>query len=830
MNIVAHVLKKDIRRTRILLSVWLLLVVLQCVLIGSGINPGDRLMQALYSMISVLVPLFQALVLIVIVPHVVQDEPLVGTTAFWFTRPISRQVLLKSKALFALLVLVLPPLGAEVIVLAANGATAHDISLAVPEIVMGQAAFILCIAILAVVTPNFGRFAVFGAVLFVAMIIIQMAIAWTTLYLNPESMMFSGQNFSLMKSREVVASLLMILIPGVMIAHQYLTRKTARTVAGAIAGVVLIFVMQSFWPWDFLKPDFVAANDPKFDAGAVKVSLGSSVFSSEVPTMRGQGAPQKSIQAEISRQGVPKGYVLEVKEVHPHLTMPDGHPLDAKKAQNIYYGGDPDSEALEFALGGTPVVNARNNSNTPNVSLFTLDAGTYNKYAATPLKFSASVDFGASRYVVTAEMPLVKGSRYDHASEHVVVTDVLKQPDGVDIVLSQRRLHLLFDLKEDQNPQRGFDGRKIVYVLLNKKRREAFIPKQGNSFNFNVQVGSQRLVNEPLRLSFGADQNRSQLAPDLTPEWLVDASLERLALTPAASFSKELIVEGFRLDGHNPSPSRYREEVRPDAEALRKITLPEHATKEQVKEYIEAVMVASRKQNFFSDRDPQVGMLEKVGPENLDVLIGCSTRLGSCSQKTYISSAIQRLVRPEDKALILQALADDRDLVQLVINFGWQADARDILISGLNQDKQDLPEDWIKAVALLHDPSTYPALKAYFVNRGDKQDTLNAIKGLPGIDLPDAVGEMWKKARYGSSYDVMNAYEIAAEYGHVDALETATGILKKEKNQYQLKRARAVITKLTPASGDDATLIAWFQANRDKLAFDPQSKKFQLQK
>ena len=72
--------------------------------------------------------------------------------------------------------------------------------------------------------------------------------------------------------------------------------------------------------------------------------------------------------------------------------------------------------------------------------------------------------------------------------------------------------------------------------------------------------------------------------------------------------------------------------------------------------------------------------------------------------------------------------------------------------------------------------------------------------------------------------------EMAAEYGHADALDAAAGVLKKEKNQYELKRARQVITKFTPATGDDATLIAWVQSNRDKLVFDPQSKKFVLQK
>jgi len=152
------------------------------------------------------------------------------------------------------------------------------------------------------------------------------------------------------------------------------------------------------------------------------------------------------------------------------------------------------------------------------------------------------------------------------------------------------------------------------------------------------------------------------------------------------------------------------------------------------------------------------------------------------------------------------------------------------LISGLEQEKQYLPDDWIKAVASLQDPSTYPALKAYLVNGNNKERTYSEIKQLPGLDLSDSVDAAWKKTRYGSSHEVLNMGEMAAEYGHADALDAAAGVLKKEKNQYELKRARQVITKFTPATGDDATLIAWVQSNRDKLVFDPQSKKFVLQK
>jgi len=833
MNLAFHLLKKDIRRTRVMLSVWLVLVVLQCALIGAGINPGDRVKQAIFTGIAVLVPLFQLLMLVVVIPLVVQEEPLVGTTAFWFTRPISRFALLKSKALFVLGVLVLPPLVAEIVVLAANGATLHDLFLAAPEIVLQQLAFIFEVAILAAVTANFGRFAVLGVVVLVAALLLRMGIFWFGLLLHPENMMNQAQDFSLTQSRSVVCALLTVLAGGAVIAHQYLTRNTMRTAAGAILVMAAFFTVQSCWPWDFLKPQEVTVcRDANFNAGAVKISLALDVTASDEMNIRGHGPSRKSIQSQIETPGVPKGYIVEVKSVNPHLnSQPDGSPVEVSKAQTSYCGGEPDAEAIELALGGTPVVNGRNYGRSYySTPLFTIDADTYNKNAAQPFKFTADIDLVASRYVVTAEMPLVKGSRYDQGSEHVVVTDVLQQPDGLDLVLQQRKLNLLFAPRADQAPEMALNRRNVIYVLLNKKRREAVVQKQGDFGAFAFHPSSTRLVNQPVRLSFGADPNRSQPTPDLTREWLADAVLERLELTRAASFSKQLVVDQFKLAGATPSISHRYEPVRPDLEALGKISLPQNAAREQVKEYINAVTIASRKQSSYSDKDPQTGMLEKVGPENLDLLIAAANRFRSDGAHFYMSNAIKRLVRPEDEALILQSLADEHDLAEIVVKFGWQPDARDTLISGLAREKHYLPADWIKAVASLQDPSSYPALRSYLVNGNNKRQTFDSIRQLPGFDAPGAVDEMWQKARHGSRHEAMNEgiCEIAAEYGHLDALDMAAGILETEKNQWELKQARRVITKFTEAAGDDPALVAWCQGRRDKLVFDPQSGKFVL--
>ena len=55
MKPVIHVLKKDLRRTWIPLAVWLVLLALSFVLVGSAAKPGDYEMQEFYVMVLSLI-------------------------------------------------------------------------------------------------------------------------------------------------------------------------------------------------------------------------------------------------------------------------------------------------------------------------------------------------------------------------------------------------------------------------------------------------------------------------------------------------------------------------------------------------------------------------------------------------------------------------------------------------------------------------------------------------------------------------------------------------------------------------------------------------------
>jgi hypothetical protein len=833
-----HLFKKDLRHERVLLLVWLFLVALQCSLIGSSARPGDRVLQGLFETVSVVVPLFQLLLLMVIVPLLVQEEPLVGTTAFWFTRPLLRSSVMRAKALFAAMLILLPLL-AELAMLAAHGVTLRDIGLAIPEIILSRLSFIIVLAMLAVMTPSIGRFAIAGIILLVASTLLNMAIYVLPLLLHPEAAMAAARNFTLLKSRGLAEDVLIVFGGGAIIVHQYLTRKTARSLAiagGVAVGVAAIMV---FWSWDFLAPLPLPDFGQKADLAAIKISL-KGTNSQEISPLRGVGEPQKNLNGTIEIIGLPDGVVATPTMVHPQLTLPDGNrvPTQDPTSYLAFMMRPVRIEAVEYALGGVPIVNPGFRQDLMT-SLLRMDANVFRQYVGQPLKLTADIGLIASRYIVVGEMPLLRGARYDHGSEHAVITDVLRQGNGVEVVMQDRRMHLLFDRSAAATPSTAFsiqNQHNEVDLLVNRRRNEAVLAKRNIGVDFGLMFsfsgGANRLVQQTLRFSFGSEQ--FNLTPDLNEAWLADARFVRLQLIPVGEFSKQLIVEKFKLDGRNApgAPPVPLPQVAADNSSFAHITLPKDPTRAQVKDYVHAVLIASQRRSGFQRDDPQIGMLLKVGANNIDVLFEEDNLFdGESADRRvtmYLEMAIQQLARPEDKELVLRALPEHHGLVTLVTKYFWQADAHDTLVGVLKDERQNyLPRAWIQAVASFVEPATYPDLKAYLVRCTNKQETFNAIRKLPGIDLKETVDAAWKKARYApTTYQVLDGCAMAASFGYLDALDALVKILKQDDNDMDRRRAATSLKRYTPATGDYDALVAWFEAHREELVFDSKQVRF----
>jgi hypothetical protein len=819
-----HLFRTDLRRTGVLFTAWLMLVGLQAGLIATTAHPGDQMMGLAYLTLSLLVPFFQLLVLIVLIPQIVQEEPLVGTTAFWFTRPIRRVTLLQSKVLFAAVLIVLPLL-AELALMIVNGVTAHDLALAVPEIILAEASAITVIAVIAALTPNFGRFAAAGAIFLVVSILFGLLLGWLRIISQTETL---ASDFNLLKSRQVANQILILLGGGAVLLNQYLTRKTVRSIIAACVIALLSLTISGFWPWNFLVPNPPPAGLGPVNPAAIKLSL-SNASSRDMLSLRLMATPLKDLDGFLELSGLPPGVFAANPKVHAHLSKADGTliPILAPDPNFGIVGSPPDADSMEYALDGVPIVNAGARSGS-SVSLFTIPADVFHQYASQPLNFSAEIDFTASRYEIVAVLPLVRGARYDHGSEHEMITDVLRQADGVNVVLSQHTLHLLFD-PTAESPVAGIAiaarNEATVYLLRNRKRHQALLIKHAMRMDLTrVLTLQRRVVNQLLNLEFGSEPNF--ITPTLDNAWLADAELVRLQRIPLGMFTKPVALSHFRLDGLNAT-QRQIPPVGMSTTSFSNLKLGANPTEAEVKGYVDAILFASQRPGLRRADDPQIDLLVKVGGRHLDALFEAEDQGATGNAEYYLTMAIRALARPEDKARILKALPAHPILVDVVIKYGWKAEAHDLLLVGLRDEHQRvLPRAWIQAVASFAEPTTYPDLAAYLARCNNPAQTFNEIHLLPGIDLTSAVDAAWTRARRGPTFMILNTAGMAASFGHADALEELVNIMKESDIDEAVRRAAALFRRFTPATGNVDALLTWYAQNRDHLVFDPAVKRF----
>lgn len=122
MSVIFRILRKDIYRLRWDLAVYVACLTAVFVILARRVTVSGVVWGWFLGL--------QALLVVTISAQLVQADPLVGTTAFWRTRPIARGLLLAAKAGFALVFVVLLPGVAALFIARTNGLMWNDALLA----------------------------------------------------------------------------------------------------------------------------------------------------------------------------------------------------------------------------------------------------------------------------------------------------------------------------------------------------------------------------------------------------------------------------------------------------------------------------------------------------------------------------------------------------------------------------------------------------------------------------------------------------------------------------------------------------------------------------
>jgi hypothetical protein len=542
----AHIAWKDARQHGAWLGVYLAIVLLRALLIGSGIDAAVRDSSVLTSLglgYQVLCGLHAALIVTLAV-QIVQGDRLVGTTAFWLTRPVARGSLLASKLALAIAFVVAVPVLVDVAVILRYGLPWTDAMGAAAEGALLRTGILLPLMALAAVTADLATFVVSGiAALFSAFALEALV---QSLRLAPS------------KSNDVAETITVLVVTMVGVgalaafAHQVFTRRTRRSVLTLVGSVALMLAVVNAWERPILSvPDSL---EPGWiDPSRVSVTL-RPMAPEHLNGVLHQQRPWQ-IPAAHAIAGSTPNVVLLPFGFRTTATLPDG---TADRSEGIFQTGwDARAAGVRFVrkdqverlLGGIQLLDAQEavteKSLIRPIASFTQAA--YAKLTASDAVGQASglagarldVDtiVGALAYEPCAPVPLRPGARGRCGDRRFTLLSA-EFMDGACVVVIR-----------DVVAGFGIDLRRrsgVAYVLVNKASGQGLVVGARNYDAVRSVFGratfallGEHVAVTQRTLTFRAPKE----LPDIGPDWLRDAVIVPLQVRDIGQLTVKATIQ-----------------------------------------------------------------------------------------------------------------------------------------------------------------------------------------------------------------------------------------------------------------------------------------------
>jgi len=552
MNLTLHLVAWDLRCLRPYLGLWLGLLVLQAGLFLSYIELPDHFLQpnsgfpseireVLLALLTWLVAVLKICLLAVLVARLVHKDPTVGDTAFWLSRPLSGVRLLAGKSLFLLLAVILPSLLVEAVLLLICGVTPLDTLRSLPQILLLMLLAVASLTMLAAVTTDLARTGLLGVLVFLGLAVLAtLLLVWRTARRALASDFDSDFGIGLPG-----AALVLVATALIVIAHQFLTRRTVRSRVLLSSGVASASWFLASWSLHTMTPGAAPADDagipdvPGIVASIERHSL--SLAQAKVverrfgPPFGATEAGSVLLKGTIALDPLPPGVLATPVRITARLRSRFGvsvsTPFYSRGRQWEPVSSNPLSPPIDQ---GEAALLAR--LPREGVWLFRLSESDYERYRGVPLVYSGEVTFLVQR-AEFATLPLVEGTRFDRGSDHTLILGV-----------GRRRGSLTVRLSETRHRLRGEDRTEIRWLLVNRSRGE---------FLTGGSLDSTALSSPPLLSGIFPmlEARRSTLRfhplPDgveMDAAWIEGAELVRLETSDLGRFSKWVRMEGLVLD------------------------------------------------------------------------------------------------------------------------------------------------------------------------------------------------------------------------------------------------------------------------------------------
>jgi hypothetical protein len=443
MNLTWHIVKKDLRALRWPILLWVLVIVTK---LGIGVamltadgTEGPEWFRRL-DMFSKVMAGIEG-VCFVFMAALIHEDLLVGTTAFWMTRPISGGRLLRAKLLGIGLVFWVMPVLVSLPWWQGCGYGLREIAWAAAETVAIQAIFVLVGLLWAVVTDGYARFLMWTLVMLIAIPSVSGVVG---LHLAKWQ---STVPFGVMYSRVWVVVALAVAGIIAVVIHQFLTRRFWRSVALIGTTVGLILMVALWWPWDLKITDRwyayqesqVEANWPAATTPAgLTLALGGAELA-KAPGARADRPVQLRMNYRV--EGLSGSQALQPYVANFSLRWPDGTGEEGwswiRPEQSI-------SRLVTYrVLNQTP---AEKWERDDSLAFQTIPAAIAARLQTSPAAYSLKVRYGVVEVASATSVPLQPGARTLNGFLGERLAHVEKFGDQLEVTFVRHSPALFFDM------------------------------------------------------------------------------------------------------------------------------------------------------------------------------------------------------------------------------------------------------------------------------------------------------------------------------------------------------------------------------------------------
>lgn len=557
MSQMLHIMRKDARRLRWVLVLWVALLAARTLLILNGTAAADSSVATglLIQQVWVTMAAVELLLAAAIVAQLVLDEPLVGLTPFWLTRPYDARSLLREKLLVAAVVLIAAPMIADLALLSLFDADVSALIRAGAESVLVYASWALLLMVFAVLAPSPGAFAVIALGAATAGVLLsatwlgfrEFRIADVPGYAPPEPPDATP---------EVVMMVTYLSAALMVVIYQYRRRRRHVAVWLAVAGLVGTAVVPRIWPFSFPFAQAAPVRAGAWASDAVVVhdpSWGTKV--TEVTNVSRQlRNAWRRLNAHLTVSGVPPRIAVESLGIRSRLQFSDGVVVESSQ---VGWLGDPftgyraAAETLGARILTTYDLTDRAERWTPMV---TLTEREFLPLRGRTGRLEATIDVIPTQTRELGRLPLTPGASLDAGTSRIELAAVQQGTDGRTVIVRRVTADSLFSTTSTPTWGQSF-------ALHRRSTGEALMGGGGNSWRVTsrpnaADVGWAGALSMLLGVGGGFSIETLYLrflggelgkAPLLEPSWFDDADLVVLQTESAGVVTKQIVIENFAV-------------------------------------------------------------------------------------------------------------------------------------------------------------------------------------------------------------------------------------------------------------------------------------------